>query len=107
MSAFEAFYAVVARIPKGCVATYGQVALLSGWPRQARTVGYALRVAPRERDLPCHRVVNRFGDLAPEHVFGGQLYQRMLLEEEGVAFRPDGRVDLCRSRWRPGPDCAG
>lgn len=100
--AFARYYDVVARIPMGSVATYGQVALLAGTPRAARVVGYAMAAAPRERGLPCHRVVNRLGELAPEHVFGSRDYQRMLLESEGVVFLADGRIDISRHLWRPG-----
>lgn len=100
-NAFTRVYAVVEEIPAGRVATYGQVALLAGMPRGARVVGYAMRASPAGRGLPCHRVLNRSGELAPEHAFGGQAYQRMLLEAEGVSFLADGRVDLARHIWRP------
>jgi len=93
-------YEIVGRIPPGSVATYGQVALLAGSPRAARQVGYALRAVPPERALPCHRVVNRRGELAPEHVFGDRRYQRALLESEGITFLPDGRIELSRHLWR-------
>lgn len=96
---FQMIYAVVAQIPIGKVATYGQIALLTGHPRAARQVGYAMHTAPRERNLPCHRVVNRLGELAPEHAFGSQEFQRMLLESEGVTFLPDGKIDLKKHLW--------
>jgi len=99
-SFYTQVYEIVGRIPPGSVATYGQVALLSGSPRAARQVGYALSTAAPERSLPCHRVVNRRGELAPEHVFGDPRYQRALLESEGVTFLPDGRIELSRHLWR-------
>ncbi|WP_404801597.1 MGMT family protein [Bifidobacterium saimiriisciurei] len=103
-------YAVVRRIPRGSVATYGQVAALAGAPRNARFVGFALHANPEPGVIPCHRVVFRDGSLAPGFAFGGPERQRALLEEEGVAFVPpvdganagaDGwRVDMDRCRWR-------
>lgn len=95
----QAIYAVVARIPRGCVATYGQVALLAGHPRCPRQVGQALHHAPAALGLPCHRVVNRQGRPAP-----GWPEQRYLLEAEGIPLGPDGRVDVCRFIWDPARD---
>lgn len=97
---FSRIYAVVRRIPRGRVATYGQVALLAGNPRWSRVVGYALHVNPEPGAIPCHRVVNRFGETSSAFAFGGEDMQRMLLEEEGVQFA-DGRVDLARFLWHP------
>ena len=89
ISFFDKIYEIVAQIPPGRVATYGQIALLAGSPRAARQVG-----------LPCHRVVNRLGELAPEHVFGDREFQRMLLVSEGVGFLADGRIDLAHYAWQ-------
>lgn len=100
-SFFEAVYGVVAKIPPGKVATYGQIALIIGRPRGGRVVGYAMAGVAANRDLPCHRVVNRLGELSPEHVFGSREYQRMLLETEGITFLEDGRIDLVRHLWQP------
>ena len=94
MNTFEKIYEVVKSIPKGKVATYGQVALLSGNPRWARVVGYALHVNPEPGIIPCHRVVNREGRVAPGFAFGGKGVQRQLLESEGIVFETDGRIDL-------------
>lgn len=96
---FERIYAVVRRIPRGKVATYGQIARLAGNPRWARAVGYALHVNPDPAGIPCYRVVNRQGRLAPAFAFGGEQVQRLLLERDGVAFREDGTVDLARFLW--------
>ena len=99
MNTFERIYAVVKTIPKGKVATYGQVAALAGNPRWSRVVGYALHVNPQPGKIPCHRVVTRNGDLAKAFAFGGENMQRLLLEEEGVEFLTDGRVNLSLCLW--------
>ena len=93
-------YAVVARIPHGRVATYGQVAALAGAPRHARQVGYALYDLPAGTELPWHRVINAKGEVSRRSEPGWEGFQRQLLEAEGVAFRR-GRVDLGRFRWEP------
>jgi methylated-DNA-protein-cysteine methyltransferase-like protein len=104
-------YDVVRRIPRGQVATYGQIAALAGNPRNARFVGYALHVNPEPGVIPCHRVVFRDGSLAPGFAFGGPDRQRALLEDEGVPFVPpdahhenagqDGwLVDLAQCQWQ-------
>jgi methylated-DNA-protein-cysteine methyltransferase-like protein len=100
---FERVYAVVSQIPRGTVVTYGQLALALGNPRAARTVGWAMHSAPPERNLPCHRVVSASGALAPDHVFGGSGVQRALLEQEGVTFFEDGRIDLDKHLWDIAP----
>jgi methylated-DNA-protein-cysteine methyltransferase-like protein len=102
---YEAIFAIVRRIPRGRVASYGQVAELAGLPGHARQVGYALHAAPDELRLPWHRVVNARGEivvrdrgavptLAPSR-------QRTLLEHEGVGFDSHGRVVLSRHGWKP------
>ena len=96
---FEKVYEVVKRSPKGKVLTYGAVALLTGYPRRAKFVGYALHVNPQPGVIPCHRVVNRYGETTPAFAFGGEDVQRKLLEEEGVRFT-EGKVDLDRYMWR-------
>ncbi|MDL2233314.1 methylated-DNA--[protein]-cysteine S-methyltransferase [Ruminococcaceae bacterium OttesenSCG-928-L11] len=98
-SFYQRVYAIVEKIPVGTVATYGQIALLAGSPRAARQVGYAMSGASSQWGLPCHRVVNRLGEMAPEHAFGDRGYQRMLLEMEGITFLPDGRIDLKKHLW--------
>lgn len=98
-NAFNKIYHVVARIPKGRVCTYGQVACLAGNPRWGRVVGYALHVNPDPDKIPCHRVVNRLGEVSKAFAFGGHNRQRELLINEGVAFLPDGRVDLSKCMW--------
>lgn len=97
---FTAIYEAVKRIPKGKVATYGQVAKLVGNPKLSRVVGYALHVNPDPNTIPCHRVVNRQGRTSSAFVFGGESMQRILLEGEGILFLADGTVDLDRYQWR-------
>lgn len=98
-SAFTRIYEIVQKIPAGSVATYGQIAMLAGMPRGARVVGTAMHLAPAARKLPCHRVLNRLGELSPDHAFGGQANQRMLLEMEGITFLDDGRANLKKHIW--------
>ena len=95
---FNQVYDLVARIPPGKVMTYGQIAARLGGYHSGRTVGFAMRVAPAERKLPCYRVVNIKGEMAPGYVFGGAERQRAMLRAEGVRFMPDGRIDMARSR---------
>lgn len=90
-------YTLCAAIPRGKVATYGQLALLCGHPRAARLVGQAMRHAPA--GLPCHRVIRADGSMAPGDAFGGQGLQQKMLEDEGVVFLANGHVDLAISRW--------
>ncbi len=90
------------RIPRGRVATYGQVAALAGYPSHARQVGYALHDLPDGSDVPWQRVINARGEVSPRRGAGPeQGWQRHLLEEEGVKFDARGRVDLERHRWEP------
>jgi methylated-DNA-protein-cysteine methyltransferase-like protein len=101
-SAYERIYAVVRRIPKGRVATYGQVADLAGLPGHARQVGYALHALQRDdRGVPWQRVLNAQGRTSRRSEPGGEHLQRQMLELEGVVFDARGRVDLERHRWRP------
>ena len=92
MNTFEQIYLVVQSIPRGKVASYGQVARLAGNPRLSRVVGYALHVNRDPEHIPCYRVVNRFGETAPAFAFGGADRQRELLEADGVEFDENGRV---------------
>ena len=92
-------YEVVKKIPKGKVATYGQVAELAGDKRMARAVGNALHKNPNPDNIPCFRVVNAKGELAGEFAFGGAGEQAKLLEADGIEVA-DGRVDLEKYQWR-------
>lgn len=96
MSTYERIYDAVKQIPKGYVATYGMVALMAGNKNWARTVGNALHKNPSPGEIPCHRVVNKDGRVAPHFAFGGEGRQRELLESEGVEFDKNGFVDMDR-----------
>jgi len=97
---YQRIYAVVRRIPRGRVATYGQVAALAGLPRQARQVGYALHALDDLR-VPWQRVINARGEISLRKGGVGERAQKRLLEAEGVEFGPGGRVDLDHFGWRP------
>ena len=96
-SFFKSVYAAVRMIPKGKVATYGDIAAAIGSPRAAQAVGWALHVNPEPIVTPCHRVVNRCGKLAKSFGFGGIEEHQRLLELEGVEV-VDGTVDLEKYR---------
>ncbi len=98
-NAFERIYDVVRQIPRGRVASYGQVALLAGNRRWSRVVGYALHVNPDEKGIPCFRVVTKDGRVSEAFAFGGKNRQISLLEAEGVEF-VDGHVDMARFQWQ-------
>jgi methylated-DNA-protein-cysteine methyltransferase-like protein len=98
-SSHRKILAVVRRIPRGRVATYGQIATLAGFPRQPRLGGHALRHADDE--VPWHRVVNARGELSPRAQSDSVHVQRARLVAEGVRFDDRGRVDLARFGWRP------
>lgn len=100
MNTFEKIYFIVKQIPRGKVASYGQIATLAGNPRLSRVVGYALHINPDPANIPCFRVVNREGCPSKAFVFGGENQQVSLLEAEGVRFI-DGKVDLSEFRWKP------
>ena len=90
---------VIARIPRGRVATYGQIARIARLPGQARLVGYALHALPAESPIPWHRVLNTKGELSTRGLSAER--QRKLLEKEGVRFDVRGRVSLTKFQWRP------
>lgn len=97
---YQKVYEVVKHIPKGKVATYGQIARILHSPHASRAVGYALHVNPYFGVVPCHRVVNRYGRLAPSFAFGGQNTQKEMLEREGVAVNEQYLVDLTVYGWK-------
>ena len=96
---FQQVYEIVKQIPCGKVASYGQVARHAGNPRASRAVGYALHVNKQPGVVPCHRVVNRQGRLAPAFAFGGLDAQKSMLAAEGVCVSSDGYVDMKRFGW--------
>jgi methylated-DNA-protein-cysteine methyltransferase related protein len=103
---YSRIYKTVKRIPRGRVATYGQIATLAGLDGHARQVGYALHSLPDRSDVPWHRVINAKGEISPRSAGDSHELQRMLLEEEGIVFSMDGRVDLKRYRWSRSADVA-
>jgi methylated-DNA-protein-cysteine methyltransferase-like protein len=98
---YQLIYSVVRRIPRGRVATYGQVASLAGLAGHARQVGYALNALPDGTVVPWHRVVNAAGRISARATPGGELVQQLLLEKEGVRLDARGRIPLERVRWQP------
>lgn len=90
----ESVYELLKTIPRGKVATYGQIAVYLGNKNLARVVGNILHNNPDSSQYPCHRVVNSKGQVAPNFAFGGGAMQRCLLEQEGITFRQDGSIDL-------------
>jgi methylated-DNA-protein-cysteine methyltransferase-like protein len=98
---FQLIYAVVAQVPKGCVATYGQIARLAGLPRRARLVGYALNALAKGNKLPWHRIVNAKGQVSERGDDGaGASLQRKRLEREGIKFDRRGVISLAQYRWK-------
>lgn len=100
MNFFEKVYEAVKQIPEGKVATYGQIAYAIGSPRAARQVGFALHVNPQPGVIPCHRVVNRFGRMAPAFAFGGEDVQAELLRAEGVEVDENFTIDMEKYLYR-------
>lgn len=97
----EAIYAVVSRIPRGRVSTYGRIAELAGLPRRARLVGRALRELPGDSDVPWHRVLNAAGKISARgDALDHEDLQAHLLQREGVDVDA-GRVSFARHLWQP------
>ena len=103
MSTYDKIYEIVKQIPLGQVATYGQVAELANLAGKARLVGYALfQVDLPTSDIPWHRVINAKGEISYSPLRRGADYlQRSILEQEGIEFNPEGKVNLRAYRWRP------
>jgi methylated-DNA-protein-cysteine methyltransferase related protein len=101
-SSRERIYAQVRRIPRGKVASYGQIALLAGLEGQARQVGYAMAAVPSSSTIPWHRVINAQGRVSMRREGpGGSIIQQQLLEREGIVFDGGGRVSIARFGWKP------
>ena len=96
----ETIYTLARKIPRGKVATYGQLAALAGSPKAARAVGMCMRTNPDAPRTPCHRVVSATGELTGYSARGGVRKKKQMLLTEGVQFIND-RVDLVSSRWKP------
>ncbi len=99
MNFYESVYEYLKSVPKGKVVTYGMIAAAIGRPRASRQVGNALHRNPQPVVIPCHRVVNREGRLAPAFAFGGEQVQAELLRGEGVEVI-NGCVDLSNYIWK-------
>lgn len=99
MSFSEKIYTIAARIPKGKVATYGQLAKMAGSPGAARAVGMCMKHNPDSKIVPCHRVVASDGRLTGFSAGKGIVTKKEMLLREGVAFVGE-RADLSRSQWR-------
>jgi len=98
---YRRIYAAVSRIPRGRVATYGQIASVARLPRQARLVGYAMHALPADSDVPWHRVVNAAGKISIRgDGLGHDELQEQLLKREGVRF-VGGAIPLAKYRWQP------
>lgn len=98
---YDRIYAIARQIPRGQVATYGQVARLAGLPGYARQVGYALFRIDKDSDVPWQRVVNAKGEISRSPLrYGSDDLQRVLLEDEGIEFDATGRLDLTRYQWQ-------
>lgn len=97
----EVVMAVIRRIPRGRVATYGQIAALAGWPGRSRLVGKLLSDLEDGRGVPWHRVVNARGEIAARDAEPRMALQRQLLTREGLVFNQFGRLDLAACQWRP------
>lgn len=97
----QRIYAIVDSVPKGRVATYGQIAREAGLGRGARQVGRALRELPRGSRLAWHRIVNAQGKLSPRGDGSSVTTQRRRLTAEGIEFERGGRIDLARYLWQP------
>ena len=92
---YEQVYNIVSQVPSGTVVTYKSIAVLMGYPQHARLVGRALKLVPKNLNIPCHRVVNCQGRLVPDWI-----EQKELLSREGISFTPKGYVDMKRFAWR-------
>ncbi len=95
--------ATVSRVPRGKVATYGQIARLAGFPRNARQVGAVLKQLPEDSNVPWHRIVNASGRVSRRNGQAQHL-QRVLLEGEGIEFSDSGRLSFARYLWRKASD---
>ena len=95
----KAVLAVVARIPEGRLASYGQVAMLAGWPQRPRQVGMVLRGLPEGTPLPWHRVVNNSGYVPSKGRWWGAMAQIGRLRDEGIPVDDQGNLDLKAFRW--------
>jgi len=95
----QTVHEIVATVPAGKVATYGQIAEMAGIPGAAQEVGHIMSRVRADQNLPCHRIVNKAGTMTPNYAFGGADKQREMLEKEGVRFKSNGRIDMENYQW--------
>ncbi len=100
MSFRDRVYAITNKIPRGKVATYGQIAALAGNKNAARAVGMCMRTNPNAPHTPCHRVVAANGSLTGYSAGNGVITKKKMLQEEGVIFK-ENNVNLSVSQWQP------
>ena len=100
LTTYQRIYAIVRKIPRGRVASYGQVARLAGLPGRARQVGYAMYALPQGSNVPWHRVINAQGGVSRRRVPGAELTQRMLLPREGITLSARGRISFEQHGWQ-------
>ena len=100
-STYQRIYAVVKKIPRGRVGTYGQLAMLAGLAGQARQVGYALNSLKGPGSIPWYRVINAKGEISKRAHPVCEKIQRVTLEREGIEFDEKGKVELSRFQWKP------
>ena len=102
MSNYDRIYTTIRQISLGKVATYGQIADLAGLYGKARLVGYALFRVQIADDIPWQRVINAKGEISYSlQRQGGDYLQKVLLQEEGIQFKPNGKIDLGKYLWQP------
>ncbi len=95
---YQQIYNIVKQVPAGFVTTYGDVAAQTGNPRRSRIVGTSM-AGCNDSSVPYHRVIRKDGSLEGIFGIGGSEYKKFLLENEGISFLPDGRVDLSKHLW--------
>ena len=100
-STYEMIYAIVKLIPRGRVATYGQVAKLAKLDGHARQVGYALNALSTDTRIPWHRVINAKGEISPRIDPECEHRQRRLLEREGIEIDERSQISFTCFGWRP------
>jgi methylated-DNA-protein-cysteine methyltransferase-like protein len=100
MISYKKIHDMVSRIPKGKVATYGQIAKLIGYPNHARYIGRALSQLENSSNIPWHRVVNAKGKISSRRLDGSDDYQRILLETENVLFDDNNCIALKQYQWK-------
>jgi len=103
-NSYEHIYSIVRQIPRGKVATYGQIARLAGLKGHARQVGYALHALSDGHDVPWHRVINAKAEISKRANPVFESIQRELLEREGITFNQSGRISLAQCQWKANND---